>query len=183
MVLDNPWDVQGDSNERNEQGVRRLRADFLKWQEDKCIPHSRRIGDLTVSMLGDRRKANSDTKLHPGSLVKTKAAETRIIMEFTLDRMKTIGTTHFNHDLIMAGEALVKYAAIMSSCNDTVVAFDDQRQLMDLIVDALSRMQRARVQDVPKFHATIHMTSRHHRALQLCDHTAKLVDHIASHVM
>ena len=55
---------------------------------------------------------------------------------------------------------MVEYGDITSSVKTVEVPFAQRKKLMQLIIEALSRMQRAGIGDVPKHHAAVHMTFR-----------------------
>ena len=56
VLLSNPWKIQ-QPNEKTllELGARRMQADMLLWFETHKAPHGRRVGQLTLPMLGDQR--------------------------------------------------------------------------------------------------------------------------------
>ena len=66
---------------------------------------------LYVKMLGDAMNATGT--LHPGCSLKTKAAETHILMQFTLDQLVTRGALlPHAKNLQHAGEALLRWLAL-----------------------------------------------------------------------
>ena len=160
-VLSNPWRLHGEHDAKLLEGMRRLRADFIRWQQAEQVPPNRRIGDLTLSMIGDRKKCKiGSVPLHPGSMCKTKAAETRLLMKFAYETLIKIGLPEHQEDLTKAGQALIEYGDLTSATNDVEVAPHIRRKLMELCIEALSRMQRAKITDAPKLHSTLHMTFR-----------------------
>ena len=54
VLLSNPWDISAAESTVLDLGVKKLRSHQIGWYETESIPHDRRIGDLTVVMLGDK---------------------------------------------------------------------------------------------------------------------------------
>ena len=112
-------------------------------------------------MIGDRKKCKMGSgPLHPGSMCKVKAAETRLLMKFAYDTLRKLGLPQYQEDLTKAGKSLIEYGNITSAANEVEVAPHIRRNLMELAVEALTRMQRAQITDAPKLHSTMHLTFR-----------------------
>ena len=82
-LLANPWGLVGSFDEKISLYVRRLRLDLFEWLERCQIPQDRTIGDLTIAMLGEDKGCRfGGLTPHPGCMLKTKATETGILMEW-----------------------------------------------------------------------------------------------------
>jgi hypothetical protein len=164
--MDNPFGFQGDQESREDNTIKRMRADFMSWQADNGVPAQSRLSDLTLSMIGERRKATGHAdNLHPGSTMKTKAAETVIIMQWALHWIEKHPLKYFRSDMVKAGKNWVLFHAIhhdeMSpSLMNATVPVPVRQRLMSHAVDALRAMQRASAGDVPKMHFVPHYVSR-----------------------
>eukprot|EP00969_Alexandrium_andersonii_P009276 406275-Alexandrium_andersonii.AAC.1 len=79
LVHLNVWHFRGDLEDRRERAVRRMASDMHRWFVDQMVPQDRRIGDLSVKMLGWTSGASVE-ELNDGTIMKTKAAETGILM-------------------------------------------------------------------------------------------------------
>ena len=91
--------------------------------------------------------------------MKTKAAETGIVLLWTIDLLEAHRLRHHHSDMLAAGKALREYVEIIRETPD-VVPVATQQRLMDLTVEYLVRSRRAGIADVPKDHMFIHLTKR-----------------------
>eukprot|EP00959_Pyramimonas_sp_CCMP1952_P343835 7202126-Pyramimonas_sp.AAC.1 len=60
---------------------------MFKWFDDEGVPHDRRLGRLTLKMIGfnacgKQAKASLSWMPHPGAIMATKAAETALLLDF-----------------------------------------------------------------------------------------------------
>ena len=162
IIIANPWHINGDQDNRDEQGCRRIRADLLKWQEDQDIPHNRRICDLTVPMLGARKDAGPDPPdLHPGDTMKTKAAETHMMLRFAHHELSRYKLRYHMHDLDVAGRALMNFRDTLANMPGAwTLPTHIIQTLMDFTIIALCAMQRAEISDTPKAIFFVHLAQR-----------------------
>ena len=113
VITLNPWRFRGTFDVKLELASRRLRADMYDWFDRAEVPTSRRLSDLTISMLGGK-----DTKLdrgmpHPGCAMKTKAAETQIVFELAIDLVRRYPDIPLGDDVMAAGIALKDWMDIL----------------------------------------------------------------------
>eukprot|EP00959_Pyramimonas_sp_CCMP1952_P225805 4721759-Pyramimonas_sp.AAC.1 len=81
LIKLNPWEYTGEEDMVYIQRCQRLEADMFTWLDQKQIPHDRRLGGLTINMLGsDRGMIDDGARLYPGTMLKAKAAESRVRM-------------------------------------------------------------------------------------------------------
>ena len=160
IIFANPWNIRGSVNARTELGARRLNADLQIWQDKQSIDPSRRIGELTLPMLGDS-DFDEQFKVHPGCGLKLKAAETGIIMNFALWFLEIKQPTRvaFFDELVVAGRALARYMEIIRSA-DVVVSRSHHQELIDCAQRHLLNTGRAEIAYVPKHHMFVHLTVR-----------------------
>eukprot|EP00959_Pyramimonas_sp_CCMP1952_P456266 9472863-Pyramimonas_sp.AAC.1 len=84
LIKLNPWKYTGDKDTVYTKCCQRIEADMFTWFDQKQIAHDRRLGGLTIKMLGsDRGMMDDGARLHPGTMLKAKAAESRVLMDFT----------------------------------------------------------------------------------------------------
>jgi hypothetical protein len=159
IILGNQWGFVGSPEYKLELACRRLRCSMMDWFEVHNIAHERRIGDFTLKMVGPAGKYNFENIAHGGGILKTKAAETGIMMEWALDELLKHDAVPFRDDLVVAGEAMKEWLTIIRS---KPVRLDpaSHQQLMDCMVRALVHCEQGRVHDVPKFHMFAHASQR-----------------------
>ena len=112
VLLSNPWSLPGPASLVLESGITRLRTHQLNWYVSEAIPQDRRIGDLTLVMIGDNRGCTvGDSHPHPGTIMKTKAAETGILFEWALDLLRSeLGSqVPYRTDLLIAGRSMQQW--------------------------------------------------------------------------
>ena len=111
VVLSNPWGIVGNLEHVLEQAARRLEAHMLNWFDSHHVPRNRRLGTLTLSMLGNRMGHGiNDGKPHPGCPLKLKAAETGHTLPWALGLLEERGNwVDGREHLLIAGgnESLV----------------------------------------------------------------------------
>lgn len=158
VLLRNPWGDKGPKATRHELGVRRLRADMLHWFQTADIAHADRIGDLTVKMLGDAAGAeDNEANPHGGGGLKLKAHETCVMSHWALDLVRRLKCQiPFEDDMVAAGQALQDFLNVLREAPLTLPPRTCQR-LFDLMQTHLVRSESAKVHDVPKYHACIHL--------------------------
>ena len=109
LILANPWQLSGSSKEHTlELACRRMRADMFEFFERKGIPAARRLGDFTATMIGTPLNCQmGPTALpHPGCGMKTKAAETMIVMDWAIDLLDRYTGIPLHAEMKVAGKAL-----------------------------------------------------------------------------
>ncbi len=125
---------------------------YKKWCREQNIPLSYQLGQLHHSMVGAPHL--------PG--MKTKAAETGVLMRFCVQFCRVHRTEFCNDDggaLLAAGEALESYMNIIRT-SPFKVAVSDCRQLLFLCLRFLTLMQRFGAKDLPKGHLFVHVSKR-----------------------
>ena len=155
-IFSNPWGFQGGDEVRIELSVRRLKADLFQWYDDAQIPLERRMGDLTVKMIGSRMDCGFDlADVHPGCMMTSKAAETAVLMEWAQSLLRKYTDVPWREDLATAGEAISQWMAICRSC-PLLVPHKRQQELRECAVRHVLCAQRAKLSLVPKHHMFIH---------------------------
>ena len=153
VLLSNPWHYNGTMEQRMEMAARRLRSDLFSWYNETQVPHARRLNDFTLSMIGHSAGIQmGECMPHPGCAMKTKAAETAVIMDWAIDLVRKYqdGLT-LGAELLVAGDALQKWTDVVLS--QTLLAdHRAQQQLLDLAVKDVLRAERAQVSMVPAHH-------------------------------
>ena len=162
VLLSNPWGL-GVDNEKIflESAVRRLRADMLAWFEDAGIPHSRRISDWTLPMMGSSQgchvRGNTE---HPGTALKVKAAEQGVVMLWALDLLRRHGHKVLKRsDLQIAGAAIERWLAITRH-QSIVLPASLSQELSDSCQRHLLFSCKAGISFVPKHHFFAHLSLR-----------------------
>ena len=154
VLLSNPWNLPGSESAVLDMGVRRLRLHMVRWFQDAGIPRDRRIGDLTLTMLGAKRGCvvRGDHP-HPGTVLKTKAAETGIMFEWALNLLQSEfggGVQHREH-LVVAGRALQRWLDITRT-DSLCLSLPESQELRDCAQRHLVYSRRAMIALVPKHH-------------------------------
>ena len=159
-LLSNPWGCTGSLSACLELGTRRLTQELAAWFDAHATPHNRRIREITVNMLGDKRGCTLTNTRHPGGHLKTKAAETGIMHEFAMDLIvQHGGVERFGRDFVCAGDAMLQFMRIMQS-EGPVVSENGQRMMLDCCRRHLLCCGLAGVAYAPKHHLFAHMCLR-----------------------
>jgi hypothetical protein len=159
-LLANPWGFVGGFDEKISLCVRRLRLDLFEWLERCQIPQDRRIGDLTIAMLGEDKGCSfGGLTPHPGCMLKTKAAETGLLMEWGIQLLKGYTGAAFREELLVAGEALLEWLETIRA-SPLNVPLESQQRMADCAVRHLAMCERAMVTFVPKCHFFAHLCHR-----------------------
>ena len=160
ILLANPWGFVGSFEEKMSLCVRRLRLDLFEWLERCNIPHDRRIGDLTLAMLGEDKGCTfGGLTPRPGCMLKTKAAETGLLMEWAIQLLKDYPGAAFREELLVASEALLEWLDTIRASPLNVPGAAQQR-MADCAVRHLVMCERAMVTFVPKSHMFAHLCHR-----------------------
>ena len=162
VLLSNPWEIRGRTlDSRLNAGAARLRIDFMDWQTKNSIPHSERIGDWNIRMMGDRRGAIHSRELaHPGGSLKLKAAETGVVLLWACDLlMRHGGDVPFKDELIQIGASLVEYLDALRSYPRVPSAAQCAR-LYELMITVNTLSQISTIGIVPKHHFFYELTRR-----------------------
>ena len=159
MALANPWGLRGTADVQKELAIRRLNANLQSWQVREKVPANRRIGELTLKMVGNSLGANNE-HLHPGTNVNLKAAEMGLMLKFCVDEVQRSGRRlKFYDELLAAGQSLVTWLAIIHEA-PLVMQPAQLQALMDSAVRHLVHCERCRISFAPKHHLFIHLTAR-----------------------
>lgn len=130
-----------------------LWAWYKKARRERPNEQITEVQDLTVAMLGGRPLTQS---------LKTKAAETKGLVPFTLDLLKTYRHQFAEptiNDLISAGEALNKYFELLAS-SPRRVPLNILQEMYDTVKMHLTMCKRAGVPMKPKHHLLLHLVER-----------------------
>ena len=167
ILLRNPWNLPGPDSAVLDLGVRRLRTHMLEYFTEAAVPHNRRVGDLTLTMLGERRGCvvRGDHP-HPGTALKTKAAETGIMFNFALSLLQTplvvgAGVQHYS-DLVISGKALDRWMETTRSTNDICLSVPECQILRDEAQRHLIHCRKTLIAMVPKHYFFAEMSIRAH---------------------
>ena len=96
---------------------------------------------------------------HPGCVMKTKAAETMIVVDWAIDLLDRYTGIPFHAEMKAAGKALQKWMNIIRS-SPTNLSVEDQQHMRDCMQRHLMQAERAQIHFVPKHHFWAHMTVR-----------------------
>ena len=154
VVLSNPWDLPGSDATVIDQDVRRIRLGMRQFFDDADIPHDRRIGDLTLTMLGDRRGCVvRGDYVHPGCVLKTKAAETSVLFQYALNLLESpLGANvKYRNHLLAACHAMKTWLEVTRT-DDVCLSASACQQLVDSAQRHLIHSDRAHIAMVPKHH-------------------------------
>eukprot|EP00959_Pyramimonas_sp_CCMP1952_P104648 2187387-Pyramimonas_sp.AAC.1 len=101
--------------------VQRLEADMFEYFDKHQIPRDRRLGGLTLKMLGSDRNMGDHGEIYPGTTLKAKAAESRILLEITRWEIKEVGEgMRFREPFLAAVDALDEWLDVYQNA-DTVL--------------------------------------------------------------
>lgn len=161
VLLANPWGVVGTQEVRVELGCRRLRESLFGWQEEVGIPAQDRLHDWTLPMMGsDEGCVAEPGKPHPGTVLKTKAAETGLVLRWAVALLDVhAAVVPHGAELLRAGVALERYVGITRT-SPQLMGQELRQELMDCAVRHLLHCERAQVHYVPKHHMFMHLTER-----------------------
>lgn len=162
VLLSNPWNLPGPDGQVLDLGTRRLRAHMFTWFEQQNIPHDRRIGDLTLTMLGSREHCTvGGERPHPGTILKTKAAETGIIFEWAMALVQSDLGRLVPHqgELIRSGANLQRWMDITRT-STLVLTPALSQELRDCSQRHLMHSSRALIHFIPKHHFFGHLSER-----------------------
>ena len=83
IILQNHWNHSGTIEAIIDSAVKSLKKNLFYWFDRENISHERRLGDLTLSMLGPRLGFEvRGERQHVGCLMKVKAAESGTLFEW-----------------------------------------------------------------------------------------------------
>jgi len=141
--------------------VRRVRADLLEWFDEAGIPTDRRIGDLTLTMLGPDCDCTfaPDGQLHLGCVMKTKTAETAMLFDWALRLLGSYEGMAFRDELMVAGTFLRRWLGLMRA-GELNLQPAQLQEFTDCMHRHLRHSQRSAVGMVPKHHMAAHMSVR-----------------------
>ena len=164
VLLSNPWSLRGSLATVKEDGVKRLRTHQLAWYEAENIPHGRRLGDFTVVMLGESRgcELNDDSYAHPGTTMKTKAAETGILFRWALDIIQDdqlASQVAYRSNLLIAGRSMQEWLELTRT-GELCLTILEYQKLRDSAQRHLVHSRIARIALVPKHHFFAHLSIR-----------------------
>ena len=156
LIVSNPWHLQGSQDVVLHLACRRLRGPLETWSCGAKIPHGDRVRDLLPSMLGEL----SEIEPHPGSLLKVKAYEAWILMQFTVHIIQSIGQgiAHYN-ELLEAGKAMLKAMNIMTT-QPFRMEPAAQQEIVECMHTHIALSEMAGIAFVPKHHFVVHMMDR-----------------------
>lgn len=157
VLLSNPWSFGGNTETRLDLCCRRLRTHLFEWYERRGIPAADRLGDLTIAMLGSPTDCTfNDGSYHRGCNMRTKAAETAMVLDWTMDLIRDYPRIHGQPELLAAGMALQEWidTTAMAPFRVPVAA---QQRLCDLAIRHLLNAEAAGVDLIPKHHAFAHL--------------------------
>ena len=158
VLLLNPWGFVGNQDARMELCVRRLRTHLFAWYQTRGVPAEKRLGDLTLAMLGPSlgHGFGDLENPHPGCMAKSKAAETAMLMDWAIDLLRDYEGVPYRSELLAAGVALRDWAELTARA-PLRLPISSQQQLCDLALRHLTNAQRARIDLVPKHHFFAHL--------------------------
>ena len=159
ILLLNPFRIVGSSSCILELGARRMGADMVTWFEENKVPHERRVGNLSPSMLGSPEGCEvGGAKPHPGCGMKYKAAETGALLPWTISFLQRRGqnVAHYQ-ELLQAGLALDNWLGITRDGGKVLLAQECQ-SLLDNAQRHLLFAQQAGIHMVPKHHLFVHLS-------------------------
>eukprot|EP00969_Alexandrium_andersonii_P296810 13116088-Alexandrium_andersonii.AAC.1 len=160
VLLSNPWGHDGALGIKLEMGCRRLRGDLFEWFRDSGIPHEKRVSDLTLKMLGHDDHTLDPSELHPGCMLKTKAAETSVLMEWAIDLLAKYRDHVEYFDELRAGGTSLKEFLDIIKAEPLCMSRSAQQRLMDCTLRHLVNAERAQIRMAPKHHMFLEMAHR-----------------------
>ena len=137
--------------------LKRLSVELTSWCETQKIAHDRRISELTLKMIG----GTPDAIPHPGSLMKVKAAEVGILLEFCVHGLVELhpGTIPYADELTAAGRCLSRYLEVIREAGP-ILSREEREELMETYIKHCIHCQTALVHFVPTHHLIVHLTFR-----------------------
>lgn len=156
----NAWNFRGPQDVRLELAARRLRADLFEWFDRTGVPTSKRLSDVTCSMIGHKDKQQREAGLpHSGCAMKTKAAETDVVMQWAVDLVRRYPDIPLGDEVLAAGVALENWMELMRA-EPWVLRPSAQQALADASVRHLLHAQRALIEMTPKHNFFAHSSNR-----------------------
>ena len=111
-------------------------------------------------MLGSAQDSNEFDIQHPGELLKAKAGEIGVLLEFALFKLGEAGGADvFGHPFIVAGSALSQFLRATRKLN-YVVSQAQRNELVGLACIYLRSCEASGVSHVPKHHLFVHLADR-----------------------
>eukprot|EP00959_Pyramimonas_sp_CCMP1952_P229205 4792493-Pyramimonas_sp.AAC.1 len=131
------------------------------------IPWDRRVSSVTFGMLGDSEECNETEWQHPGGLLKAKAGELGVLLEFALHKLNDAGgPAVFTHAFIVAGSTLSQFLRATRALN-YVVSQAQRDELVGLACIYLRACETSGVNHVPKHHLFVHLADRTAGTIQI----------------
>ena len=169
FMFRNHWMFEGSKEVKLQLTCRRLRADLIAWQEGhfgEPVPHEKRLQDLTLNMLGPSAHCDfgTDSHIHPGAKLGTKAVETTVLMDFAIHLLRIYPGVLPHHDeLLAAGECLSK-VFFLSKTQPLTMPRHVSQQLFDATQRYLMLAEDAQIASTPKTHFMLEAARRvrHH---------------------
>eukprot|EP00959_Pyramimonas_sp_CCMP1952_P078749 1646282-Pyramimonas_sp.AAC.1 len=161
VISTNPWNCTGTLKARLEIGCRRLSEDMGRWfgGDGSWVPHSQRIGFITLGSLGSRKNVQ-DLAKHPGGPMSFKAAETGVLLEFALHELQaTGGAQKYGSHMMQAGHTLCRYLQLVRD-NPCIVSDAACKELMTCMCVHLRCCELVGISLTPKHHLCVHTTDR-----------------------
>ena len=164
IVLSNPWRIRGSLECILDGCARRVSAHLSCWYVVNNIPHSRRLGELNLTMMGKRGDYSLDAPSHAGCVMKTKAAETGDLLPWALELLQSQAGDHVPHrsNLVIAGSSLVQWLEVCRRGSMVLTAQESQ----DLVAHAQRHLLHccsAGIKFIPKHHFYAEMSLRARR--------------------
>lgn len=161
LLLNDAWGVAHAAGGRRnvdelvQNGVRRLRQDLFAWYDARAraSPGSRfsRLADLTVKTLGDQHAV----------CVRTKAAETRPLVEFCVDLLGRFpeAVPADRSALLPAGRELARLIGVLRG-SARVLRPSELQGMHDALKRYAVLSVRAGIPQIPKLHLAMHLAHR-----------------------
>ena len=160
VLLSNPWGIDGNTENKLDIGIKRMKMHMNDWFVVNKVKHCDRINDLTLSMLGTQDGDNSEETPAVGGTMHLKAAETGVATRWACQLIKDIGNDIAHRDsMLIAGEALVGIMDIVRT-EPMIVAPHKCQQLFDLMHMHLFHAEACQIKQVPKCHFCLHLFGR-----------------------
>ena len=161
ILLRKSWGFAGSETQCRDLAARRLRHHLFSWYDDKGISAERRLGDLTMTMIGDDMGCGigAEALPHPGCAMKSKAAETQVLFEWALDLLLEYTDIPCHAEMLAAGRALKSWVDICRG-EPLLVSRASAQRLSDVATRHLLMCERAQISFVPKHHMFSHSAVR-----------------------
>eukprot|EP00972_Heterocapsa_arctica_P052507 7724245-Heterocapsa_arctica.AAC.1 len=120
------------------------------------VPHTRRLSDLTLKMLGSREGHTLHDTRHPGTIPKAKAAEIGVLLEFAVYLAGAYKEHLWEADMLQAaGQALSDLLNLFRS-EEEVFSTAAQQRVIECTQRALLLAKRLFILFTPKHHMLAH---------------------------